>query len=64
MSTISTLQDKIKSQEFHIKNFKKSLQEITEKKTNQEALYIEIESRNKKIQDLEDEINNLHIELM
>jgi len=64
MNTISSLNDKIKSQEFHIKNYKKSLQEITEKKTNQETLYIEIESKNKKIQDLEDEINNLHIEIM
>jgi hypothetical protein len=64
MSTISSLNDKIKSQDFHIKNFKKSLQEITEKKTNQESLYIELETKNKKIQALEDEINSLHIEIM
>lgn len=64
MSIISNLQDKNKSLENHIKNYKKSLQFLSDKNANQDTLAIELDSNNKKIEDLEEEIRNLHVEIM
>jgi len=64
MSIVSNLQDKIKSLENHIKNYKRSLQFLSEKNANQDTLQIESNVKNKKIEDLEEEIRNLHVEIM
>ncbi len=64
MSFISSLQDKNKSLENQIKNYKKSLQSINERNSNQDSLLIELDTRNKKIDDLEEEIRNLHVDIM
>lgn len=64
MSIISNLQDKIKSLENHIKNYKRSLQFLNDKNANQDTLEIELNAKNKKIEDLEEELKNLHVEIM
>ena len=64
MSIISNLQDKIKSLENHMKNYKKSLQFLNDKNSNQDSLLIELNSKNKKVEDLEEEIRNLQVEIM
>lgn len=63
-SVISCLQDQIKSLENYLKNYKKSLQSLSEKSSNQDSFLIEINTKNKKIDDLEDQIKNLHVEIM
>jgi predicted RNase H-like nuclease (RuvC/YqgF family) len=64
MSIVSNLQDKIKSLENHIKNYKRSLKFLSEKNANQDTLEIESNAKNKKIEDLDEEIRNLHVEIM
>jgi len=64
MSIISNLQDKIKSHENQIKNFKKSLQFLSDKNATQDTLAIELNAKSKKVEDLEEEIRNLQVEIM
>jgi len=64
MSIISSLQDKNKSLENQIKNYKRSLQNLSDRNANQDTLMIELNSKNKKIDDLEEEIRNLQVEIM
>lgn len=64
MSIISNLQDKIKSLENNIKNYKKSLQYLSDKNANQDTLVTELDAKNKKMDDLDEEIRNLQVEIM
>jgi len=64
MSLISNLQDKIKSLDNHNKNYKKSLQYLSDKNSSQDSLVTELHTKNKIIENLEEEIRNLQVEMM